>query len=382
MKVCVVSSSRADYNHLYPLLTKLRKAKGIRLQIIVTGMHLLKKYGYTYNEIIRDGFKIDRKIPNHQKSTKDKEIVNAISRPLVPIANTFDKLKPDMVIILGDRYDVYPVAIVTHIMQIPLAHIHGGEVTSGVIDDGIRHSITKLANIHFVATNEFKKRVTAMGEHKDLVINIGSLGIKGNKEIKNISKKVILKKLKINLYKDYFIITLHPETINESNLINVTNLLKTLSLFKGYYFVFTGSNSDTDSDMIVKKIQKYVSQNMSQSIFINSLGRELYVNMMKHAALIIGNSSSGLIEAPSLKTATVNIGNRQTGRPLSKSVFNSTNTVNNIKKAINSALKYRFSKNTDKPAYQGAKSIDFIIKKILTVDREKLLKKKFYDLSM
>ena len=378
-KVCVVSSSRADYNHLYPLLTELRESKKITLQIVATGMHLLKKYGYTYKEIEKDGFKINKKISTYQKNTKDIEIVNSISRALTGMASAIKNLKPDIIIILGDRYDIYPVAIVAHILQIPLAHIHGGEVTSGSIDDGIRHSITKLANIHFVATNLFRNRVIAMGEQKNTVINIGSIGVEGNKNIKNISKKQVLSKFNIKKYDNYFIITLHPETVNESNKKIITNMLSALSLYKNYFFIFTGSNSDTGSDMIAKKIYEFISKNKSQSIFISSLGRNLYVNMMKHASLIIGNSSSGIIEAPSLKTATINIGNRQNGRPMSKSVFNASGTLISIKQSIKDAIKFDFKKNRYKPAYQGTKSISKIIKHISNINKDKLLNKKFYD---
>ena len=246
-KICIISSSRADYNHLYPLMLGIKKSKELDLQIIATGMHLIRKHGMTYKEIENDKFFIDRKVPSKQKTASANSLVEAMATELKGIAVAFSQLKPDLVIILGDRYDIFPAAIATHILQIPLAHIHGGEVTSGVIDDGIRHSISKLANLHFVATNEFKNRLISMGEENKSIVNIGSLAVQGNKRIKKYSKIDILKRFNIINYNQYFVITVHPETINSNNKKLIKNILLALESFKDYYFIFTGTNSDTDS---------------------------------------------------------------------------------------------------------------------------------------
>jgi GDP/UDP-N,N'-diacetylbacillosamine 2-epimerase (hydrolysing) len=378
-KICIISSSRADYNHLYPLMLGIKKSKELDLQIIATGMHLIRKHGMTYKEIENDKFFIDRKVPSKQKTASANSLVEAMATELKGIAVAFSQLKPDLVIILGDRYDIFPAAIATHILQIPLAHIHGGEVTSGVIDDGIRHSISKLANLHFVATNEFKNRLISMGEENKSIVNIGSLAVQGNKKIKKYSKADILKRFSIINYNQYFVITVHPETINSNNKKLIKNILLALESFKDYYFIFTGTNSDTDSSIISKNINEFIKKNKKQAALIESSGRELYVNMMKHSALIIGNSSSGIIESPSLHTASINIGNRQAGRPLSKSIFSSSYELSDIITKINHGLKFDFIKNKFKPKYQGNGSIEKIINRLLKINKNKLLHKKFFD---
>ena len=378
-KICIISSSSADYNHLYPLMLGIKKPKELDLQIIATGMHLIRKHGMTYKEIENDKFFIDRKVPSKQKTASANSLVEAMATELKGIAVAFSQLKPDLVIILGDRYDIFPAAIATHILQIPLAHIHGGEVTSGVIDDGIRHSISKLANLHFVATNEFKNRLISMGEENKSIVNIGSLAVQGNKNIKKYSKADILKRFSIINYNQYFVITVHPETINSNNKKLIKNILLALESFKDYYFIFTGTNSDTDSSIISKNINEFIKKNKKQAALIESSGRELYVNMMKHSALIIGNSSSGIIESPSLHTASINIGNRQAGRPLSKSIFSSSYELSDIITKINHGLKFDFIKNKFKPKYQGNGSIEKIINRLLKINKNKLLHKKFFD---
>lgn len=378
-KICIISSSRADYNHLYPLMLGIKKSKELDLQIIATGMHLIRKHGMTYKEIENDKFFIDRKVPSKQKTASANSLVEAMATELKGIAVAFSQLKPDLVIILGDRYDIFPAAIATHILQIPLAHIHGGEVTSGVIDDGIRHSISKLANLHFVATNEFKNRLISMGEENKSIVNIGSLAVQGNKNIKKYSKADILKRFSIINYNQYFVITVHPETINSNNKKLIKNILLALESFKDYYFIFTGTNSDTDSSIISKNINEFIKKNKKQAALIESSGRELYVNMMKHSALIIGNSSSGIIESPSLHTASINIGNRQAGRPLSKSIFSSSYELSDIITKINHGLKFDFIKTKFKPKYQGNGSIEKIINRLLKINKNKLLHKKFFD---
>ena len=378
-KICIISSSRADYNHLYPLMLGIKKSKELDLQIIATGMHLIRKHGMTYKEIENDKFFIDRKVPSKQKTASANSLVEAMATELKGIAVAFSQLKPDLVIILGDRYDIFPAAIATHILQIPLAHIHGGEVTSGVIDDGIRHSISKLANLHFVATNEFKNRLISMGEENKSIVNIGSLAVQGNKSIKKYSKVDILKRFNIINYNQYFVITVHPETINSNNKKLIKNILLALESFKDYYFIFTGTNSDTDSSIISKNINEFIKRNKKQAALIESSGRELYVNMMKHSALIIGNSSSGIIESPSLHTASINIGNRQAGRPLSKPIFSSSYELSDIITKMNHGLKFDFNKTKFKPKYQGNRSIEKIINRLLKINKNELLHKKFFD---
>ena len=378
-KICIVSSSRADYNHLFPLISAIKKNGDLDLQIIVTGMHLLKNYGYTYKEIENDNFIINKKVSSDQKTSSKKSLIRAMATELNGMSSALTQLNPDMVIILGDRYDIFPVAIATHVLQIPLAHIHGGEITSGVIDDGIRHSISKLANLHFVAANEFKTRLLSMGEDRKSIINIGSLAVYGNKSIKKCDKSYILNKFNIKNYKNYFIITIHPETINDNNEKLVNNILLSLESFKNYAFIFTGTNSDTNSSIISNKINDFIKRNNKKSTFIESSGRELYTNMIRNAKLVIGNSSSGIIESPSLNTASVNIGARQDGRPLSKCIFSSNYEVDDIIAKINLGLKFNFTRVKFKPKYQSSKPIEKIIDRLLNINKKNLLNKIFVD---
>ncbi len=378
-KICIVSSSRADYNHLFPLISAIKKNGDLDLQIIVTGMHLLKNYGYTYKEIENDNFIINKKVSSDQKTSSKKSLIRAMATELNGMSSALTQLNPDMVIILGDRYDIFPVAIATHVLQIPLAHIHGGEITSGVIDDGIRHSISKLANLHFVAANEFKTRLLSMGEDRKSIINIGSLAVYGNKSIKKCDKSYILNKFNIKNYKNYFIITIHPETINDNNEKLVNNILLSLESFKNYAFIFTGTNSDTNSSIISNKINDFIKRNKKKSTFIESSGRELYTNMIRNAKLVIGNSSSGIIESPSLNTASVNIGARQDGRPLSKCIFSSNYEVDDIIAKINLGLKFNFTRVKFKPKYQSSKPIEKIIDRLLNINKKNLLNKIFVD---
>ena len=206
-KICVVSSSRADYNHLHTLMSSIKKSRKLKLQIIVTGMHLLPEYGSTYKEISSDGFFIDGKIKSYQNNTNDSDILNSISHQIGNCSKVITKLKPDIIVLLGDRYDIFPVAIACHIIGIPLAHIHGGEVTYGAIDDSIRHMITKMSDLHFVASTSFKKRVIQLGENPKMIFNIGSLGVDAMKELVFRNQKEIYNLYNISHESKYLLIS-------------------------------------------------------------------------------------------------------------------------------------------------------------------------------
>ena len=277
-KICIVSSSRADYNHLHTLMTNIKQSKNLRLQIIVTGMHLLSKYGSTYKEIISDGFNIDGKIKNYQNNTKESDILNSISYQIKNCSKVFTKLKPDVVVILGDRYDILPVAIACHVIGIPLAHLHGGEVTHGAIDDSIRHMITKMSDLHFVANTSFKKRVIQLGENPKNIFNVGSLGVDAMKKMKFKSENKIYNLYNIPKDKKYLVISIHPETINKENHKLINNLLKAIKIFNKYFFIFTYPNSDIGSNEILDAIKLFTKNNKS-SILIKSAGRVDYLSL-------------------------------------------------------------------------------------------------------
>ncbi len=374
--ICVISSSRADYNHLHILMKKLQTSKRFELSIIATGMHTLKEYGNTLREIIDDGFKVNEVIKSYQRDTSKKSIVLSLSEQLKKAYSSIQRIKPDLIVVLGDRYDMYPLVLASHIMNIPIAHFHGGEVTSGVLDDGIRHSISKLSHLHFVAHNDFKKRLIKMGEDKKNIYNCGSLGVDAINDLKYQNKKVVLSKYKIPIDKKYLVICVHPETIKGNNKDLINNTLSSLNKFNNFHKVFTYPNSDPDSNTILKIILKYIKSNNDSQI-IKSLGRYDFLHLLKYSECLIGNSSSGIVECPILGTPTVNIGKRQSGRPRSSSIFDTTPNVRNIVKSTLLAIKYKGKKIS--PKYVGKNSIGKVLKVFSSVNLETLVNKRFVD---
>ena len=375
-KICIISSSRADYNHLFPIMSEIKSSKEFDLQVVVTGMHLQKNYGYTYKEILEDGFKIDKKIYTHQQGTLKKDIIKSMSEQLIKTYYAINQLDPDVLIILGDRYDIYPIAIVGQIIQKPIIHIHGGEITHGCIDDSIRHSITKLSHVHFVATQEFQNRVIQLGEEKKNIYNIGSLGIQSIIKIPRMTKNEVFKKLKLDAKEKYFMVCLHPETVNENNSCMTDNLLRCLGKIEDHNFIFTSPNSDHGGDLMYKKILNFCKNN-NKAFFSKSLGKKLFINALRFSSGIIGNSSSGIIEAPYLKINTVNIGSRQSGRPLADSIINSNYSKNSINGAIKKLMKTCKTKSI---VYKNKSPLKDIIKILKNLDLKKTLIKKFSDI--
>ena len=377
--ICVVSSSRADYNHLHLLMTEINKSPKLDLKIIVTGMHMIKECGLTYREILKDGFKIDKRIQTFQTKYKEKDILSAMSNILKFVYSAFNKLKPDIVVILGDRYDIFPICIACHVMQIPIAHFHGGEVTSGAIDDAIRHSISKMSDIHFTAHKNFKKRLIQLGENSKYVYNIGSLGIDAIKKIKYKSKKHIYNKYNLDSSSKYFLICLHPETLSNDNESAITNLLKYIDKHENYNYIFTYPNSDTNSDIILKYIKKHATKNKNSQL-IRSAGRHDFLHLLKYSAGILGNSSSGIIEAPTLNIPTLNIGMRQNGRPFGKSIHNATSSLKSIEQAMKKLISSHDEKKDIKSIYQGKNAIKNVIKILSTINLINIKRKKFNDI--
>jgi len=376
-KICVVSSSRADYNHLHTLMSSIKKSRNLKLQIIVTGMHLLPEYGSTYKEISSDGFFIDGKIKSYQNNTNDSDILNSISYQIGNCSKVITKLKPDIIVLLGDRYDILPVAIACHIIGIPLAHIHGGEVTCGAIDDSIRHMITKMSDLHFVASTSFKKRVIQLGENPKKIFNIGSLGVDAMKDLVFRNQKKIYNLYNIPNESKYLVISVHPETINKNNIKLINNLLKTLNSFKQYFLIFTYPNSDTGSSEILDAIKLFIKKNKSSKL-VKSAGRVDYLSLVKYSLGLIGNSSSGLVEAPALNVPSINIGNRQEGRPLAKSVLSCNDTIKEINKSIKQLDSVKKNRSI---SYKGRNKVDVVLKVLATTKLNNIKLKKFYDIN-
>ena len=352
-KLLYVTGSRAEYGIMRRLLKKLDTDKEISLDIVVTGMHLAKEYGETYKEIEKD-FKIAKKIDIEISNKNNYEVLHSMSIAMEEFSKYFKDNEYDALILLGDRYEILPVAIAAAFNNIPIIHLHGGEKTLGNYDEFIRHSITKMSKLHLVATEEYRKRVIQLGENPTTVFNLGSLGVNNVLEVKLLSKEELDNKLgKID--KPYYVVLFHPETISEISLEEQTNnLIKALSKFKDKYsFVFIGSNSDTGADKIQEIIEKFVKEN-NYKRFI-SLQNVEYFSLLKYSEGLIGNSSSGIIEIPSLKVATINIGNRQLGRAKGETIIDCGSTEKEIENAIlkSQSNKYReILKNSINPYFQ------------------------------
>lgn len=335
-KICVITGTRAEYGLLSNLMKKIQEDSLFELQLVVTGMHLAPEFGLTYKEIENDGFKINEKVEMLLSSDSSSSIVKSVGLATISFADVFQRLSPDLLIILGDRFEMLAAAQSALIMQVPIAHIHGGECTFGAYDDAIRHSITKMATWHFTSTEGHRKRVIQLGENPERVWNIGAPGIENIVNIPLLSKEDLYDDLQLNKEKDMFLITYHPETNGE--FLNISPLLNALEKYD-VNLVFTKANADNGGRKINDIIQHFTN-NRENAFLFDSLGQLRYLSAAKHASVVIGNSSSGIIEVPYLKTPSVNIGNRQAGREKPNSVFDSNLDENNINKAIDKAIAF------------------------------------------
>lgn len=382
-KLCVITGSRAEYGLLRRLCKLIQKDKFFDLQIIVAGTHLSKEHGKTIQEINSDKIKINKKIPNVIFSNKRTDMIKSTGIALIKFSDALKKLNPNIVIVLGDRFEILSATIAAYFLRIPICHIHGGELTYGSIDDGIRHSITKMSWIHFVATETYRKRVKQLGENPKRIFNVGSLGVENIKKLNFLKKNDLENSLNIKFKKKNILIAYHSETLDSQLSYNgIIEILKSLKNLKNTLIIFTAPNADAGGVEIKKHIKKYITKNSSNTKFFNSLGTLNFLSLLKIVDGIIGNSSSGIIEAPSLKTGTINIGFRQGGRETNKSIIN----CKPYKKEIDKALKLLFSKKfvkslkSVKNVYERKDSSINILKKLKNVKVPKNLNKVFYDL--
>ena len=383
-KICVVTSTRAEYGLLYWLLKEIKADSELKLQLIVTGMHLSPEFGLTYKEIEKE-FKIDKKIELLSSSHTSLDICAEMARVYEKFAPALAELKPDILVLLGDRYEIFGVAGVASIMQIPIAHIHGGETTQGAFDEAFRHSITKMSHIHFAATNEYANRIIQLGEEPSRVFNIGGTSIENIKKLNLLNKDEFEKSIKFKLAKKNILITFHPATLENSGAREQFNeLLNALDELEETNFIFTKANSDTDGDVINKMIDEYVSENSQKAVAFASLGQLRYLSAIKFVDIVLGNSSSGLLEVPSFKKATINIGDRQKGRARASSVIDVRPDKEEILAAIKRAYSKEFEqtlKDTINP-YDGGNPSKKMVKILKEIKLEGILKKKFYDIGI
>lgn len=377
-KICVVTGTRAEYGLLYWIMKEIQSDPALMLQIIVTGMHLSPEFGLTYKQIEEDGFVINEKVEMLLSSDTPIGISKSLGLGTIGFADSLSRLKPDILILLGDRFEILAAAQAAMIARIPIAHIHGGEVTNGAYDDSIRHSITKMSYVHFVTTETHKKRVIRLGEHPNRVYNVGAPGIENILKIPLLSKEQLEESLEISLEEPIFLITHHPTTLSDDPIEGTIEMLQALDNFTNATMIFTKANADNHGRTINQLIYKFVSQNPEKRKLFDSLGQLRYLSLLKYASVVIGNSSSGLIEAPYLGTPTVNIGSRQKGRVRPDSVFDCQPDPKHITETIMMALQYQFHEEGNYKIFGTGETSKKILDVLKSLDLQSI-EKEFYD---
>ena len=379
-KVCVITGTRAEYGLLYWLMKEIQSDKDLQLQLIVTGMHLSSEFGLTYKEIEKN-FKIDKKVEMLLSSDTVLGISKSMGLAQISFSEAYEELAPDILIVLGDRYEIFSAVSSAMISRIPIAHISGGEVTEGVIDEAIRHAITKMSHLHFVSTEEYKNRVIQLGEHPNRVFNLGAIGIDNINKLKLFSKNEFVKSIDFSLNKKNILVTFHPVTLEKyTSKEQFQELLNSIDELEDTNIIFTKSNSDTDGRVINQMIDEYVSRN-NNTVSFDSMGQVRYLSALKFVDAVVGNSSSGLTEAPISGIGTINIGDRQKGRINLGSVINCNPTKESISNAFNELYSERFQKALSivKSPYGNGGTSEKIKNIVKNFNLKNILKKSFYD---
>ena len=380
-KICVVSGSRAEYGLLKLVMQEIKDDPELILQLVVTGMHLSSAYGDTYKEILQDGFLINCRAEILSEDNSSKGVSNSIGLGIEKFGAIFDELKPDFVLVLGDRFEIFAAVISAYVALIPVIHLHGGELTEGAFDDSFRHSITKMSYLHFVATREYAKRVIQLGEQPESVIISGGLGVDVISKVKLFDKSELESKLKLNFGKKNLLITFHPTTLELSTAKEQINeLLLALSNLNDTNLYFTLPNADPGSQEIKELILNFVNQNNNTRSY-SALGQQTYLSCIPYMDGVLGNSSSGLTEVPSFRKGTINIGDRQRGRVQAESVINCKPYRGDILASIMTLYSQEFQKKllTVSNPYGTGGASKKIIAKIKSIDVNVKLKKSFYD---
>lgn len=383
-KVCIVTGTRAEWGLLSGIARELDRNGGVELQIVATNMHLDPDYGMTVNEIIADGFTVNECVPMPAASDTPADKVRAMSLCLAGMADAFSRLTPDMVVILGDRYEMLAVASAATVMCIPIAHIAGGEITEGAIDDSIRHAITKMSALHLTATEEYRRRVIAMGEHPDRVINAGAIGVYNIMNEPLMSHEELEKSVGTGVTRDTLLVTMHPATLDSCDTgERMQALLDALSQFPDSNIIFTYPNNDARGEVIIRMIDEYAASQPQRVRVIPSLGKLRYLSALRYVGAVVGNSSSGIVEVPSMKIPTVDIGMRQRGRLASDSVIHCGDSAGEITAAIALALSdegRRRAMISPNPYFQPD-TLCKIVGPIVDTPLEYLRHKTFYDVN-
>ncbi len=341
-KICVVTGSRAEYGLLSGLMKEIAEDPALELQVVVTGAHLEPRFGMTVRQIVKDGFKIAARVPMGLKADMDVAVAAAAGQAVRGLGTAFSRLSPDIAVVLGDRFEILAAAMAATLMRCPLAHIHGGEVTQGAYDDAIRHAVTKMAHLHFASHPAHARRIIQMGEPPQRVLNVGAMGVDNIRCLPLLSREALEKELSWRIGDDSAMVTFHPVTLYKGQArAQVSAMLAALQR-SGLRCLFTMPNADPENHVIRREILSFVKRHSARAVVFESLGTLRYLSLMKYVAVMVGNSSSGIIEAPSFSLPVVNIGDRQKGRLRASNVIDCRDTETAVLRAIRQALSVRF----------------------------------------
>jgi len=382
-KICIFTSTRAEWGLLQGVATELRQAEDCELQILASGSHLSAQLGMTIDEIETAGFQVDARVDILKFDDSPIGICQTMGLALSGYGEALQRLSPDLIVILGDRYESFCLAAAAQVLRIPIAHIHGGETTEGAVDEAFRHSITKMAHIHFPSCEDYRNRVIQLGEAPANVFNVGALGIENIRKIQCLTRAELEASLQFSLQAPVFLVTFHPVTLEHATAgAQVQQLFDALDRFPEHQIIFTKANADTDGQVINEMIDRFAAINPQRCLAVASLGLQRYLSAMKICAAVIGNSSSGILEAPIFKVPSVNIGDRQKGRLRVKSILDCKADTNAISQAIETALTESFRhdiRDLIHPSEQ-ADTAQKIVRMLATVELQGIIKKSFHDI--
>lgn len=385
-KICVVTSTRAEYGLLKKLIGLISKDQDLELCLIATGTHLSSEFGYTVKQIEEDGFEIAEKIDILMSGDSPALISKTMGMAFISFADMYERQKPDMLVVLGDRYELIPVCFAAVNAKIPIAHLSGGETTEGAVDECVRHCVTKMSYLHFPACEAYGKRIIQLGESPDRVFNFGDVGVELVRDTKKLSREKCSEELSYDFTKDYICVIFHPTTLQvEEAACQADNLLKAIEAVPEYNYVFIRGNADAGGRIIHSRIEEFIKKYPQNKMFV-SLRAELYLSVLSHASALLGNSSSGIVEAPAMGVPTINVGDRQKGRLQANSIINSDNQMPNIIAALKKLKDRQYLDKLERkenPYGSGETSNG-----ILAIIKDELfhktinLQKQFYDLNI
>lgn len=381
-KIAIITGTRAEFGLLRPLIDVIQKDNDFELQLVVTAMHLSPEFGYTISEIEEANYKINKKVECLLSSDSAVGVSKSIGLAMIGFADAFEELRPDFVFILGDRSEMLAAATAAMIANVPIGHIHGGETTEGAYDEGIRHAITKMSYLHFASTEIYRQRIIQLGEHPDRVFNVGAIGLDSIKNLVLLNKEEFEQSINFKLGKSNILITFHPVTLeSQSAQAQFKAILDVLGSLEDTHFIFTHANSDKHGRVINQMIEKFVNQNKDRAVSFKSLGQLRYLSALKFMDVILGNSSSGIMEVPHFNIPTINIGDRQKGRILSDSVIQAEPTIESIALAHKKATDISFRKKikNQEQLYGSGNAVEKILDGLRNQNVNNL-KKSFYDI--